>query len=752
MGGKRLDHLTEKDHALRTRLLFNDNWLFLPAAAGPERPDADFEPVTLPHTNIIVPHHNFDNRDYQFISTYRKRFRLPQPPDGRRIYVEFDGAMIACAVSLNGHALGDHEGGFTPFSFELTPYLNETGDNLLVVSLDSTERPDIPPYGGVVDYLTFGGIYRDIWLRYVDPCEITDVFVQPQNVLGSDLKLGFDIRLVNRHPESFTGRMRIAVADAQGRHLARYESGFQINANDSVSVNGHFDYSDFAAPIALWSLDNPVLYHLEVGIARESGDVLRPLDGVRVRFGFREAVFRQDGGFYLNGQRVKLFGLNRHQTYPYIGAAAPARLQRRDADIIKYELGCNIVRTSHYPQSPHFLDRCDEIGLLVFEEIPGWQHIGDDDWQGISLRDVEAMIVRDRNHPSIVLWGVRINESWDNAAFYTRTNDLARRLDPTRQTGGVRFFMESEFLEDVFTFNDFSNDVREPLHTPHLVTEFNGHMFPTKSWDGEDRQLEHALRHARIQNKQMGMERVAGAIGWCAFDYNTHAEFGSGDRICYHGVMDIFRLPKFAAYFYGSQIAPQQRVVLRAATFWTMGDRSEGGIDPLVIFSNCDEVEVYTGDKLFGRFQPDRETYPHLPHPPFTVRGLGLLWGGRDFEDLRLLGYLDGQIVAEQRMAAGGLPDSLLLTLDDTELRADGADMTRLAFRIVDKYGNRLPYTNQVVSLELDGPAELIGENPFAIMGGQAALYVKARHEPGKVTIRAVTPRLPPAQVALEIK
>lgn len=737
---------------MRTRLLFNDDWLFLPAEVSADRPDADFTPVTLPHSNIILPHHNFDNQDYQFTSTYRKRFRLPQPRAGRQVTVEFDGAMIACTVSLNGHTLGDHEGGFTPFSFDITPYLNESGDNLLTVHLDSSERPDIPPYGGVVDYLTFGGIYRDVWLRYTDPCEIRDLFVQPQNVLSDDLRLGFDIHLANRHPRGITGRARIAVTDAAGQYLARREVSFQVSAGGSAALSGQFDRADFAAPPALWSLDEPALYDFEVSIAREdSGGALTLLDSVRVRFGFREARFSDDGSFYLNGQPLKLIGLNRHQTYPYIGAAAPARLQRRDADIVKFELGCNIVRTSHYPQSPHFLDRCDEIGLLVFEEIPGWQHIGDDDWQGISLRDVEAMIVRDRNHPSIVLWGVRINESWDNTAFYTRTNELAHQLDPTRQTGGVRFFMESEFLEDVYTFNDFSNDVREPLHTPHLVTEFNGHMFPTKVWDGEDRLLEHALRHARIQNKQMGMARVAGAIGWCAFDYNTHAEFGSGDRICYHGVMDIFRLPKYAAHFYGSQISPRQRVVLQAATAWTMGDRSEGGIDPLVIFSNCDEVEVYTGGTLFKRFKPDTENYPHLPHPPFTVRGLGLLWGGRSFDDLRLVGYINGEAVAEQRMAAGGLPSALLLTLDDAELRADGADMTRLAFSIVDKYGSRLPFTNQIVSFELAGPAELIGENPFAVMGGQAALYVKAQRQPGTVTIRATTPRLPPAEVTLTL-
>jgi beta-galactosidase len=427
-------------------------------------------------------------------------------------------------------------------------------------------------------------------------------------------------------------------------------------------------------------------------------------------------------------------------------------LQRQDADILKHELGCNIVRTSHYPQSPHFLDRCDEIGLLVFEEIPGWQHIGDNDWQGISQRDVQAMIERDRNHPSIVLWGVRINESPDDEAFYTATNALAHRLDPTRQTGGVRNFRESQFLEDVFTYNDFSNTVLEPNHTPYMITEFNGHMFPTKSWDQEERLIEHALRHARIQDKQFGIQAISGAIGWCAFDYNTHVEFGSGDRICYHGVMDIFRLPKYAAYFYESQIAPEQRVVLRAATVWSMGDRSEGGNDPLVIFSNCDEIEVFVGSYGHGRFQPDRENFPNLPHPPYQIRGLAIhsTWGVEN-ADLRLVGYLKGQKVAEQRIAARGLPHALELKADFTELNADGADMTRLVFRIVDEYRNRLPYTNQVVSFEIDGPADLIGENPFALMGGQAALYVKARHEPGTVTIHATTPRLDAASVTIAI-
>jgi beta-galactosidase len=730
---------------LRTVLPFNTNWLFCPEEVAHEEPDSRFDRVTLPHTNIVLPHHNFDNAEYQFVSTYRKRFSLPQHQPRLRVYVDFDGAMIAAVVYLNGHKLGEHLGGYTPFSFELTEHLIE-GENVLTVHLDSTERPDIPPYGFVVDYLTFGGIYRDVTLRIVEPCHITNVFVKPQNVLTASPRVDVDIALKNQGDSDQSGILQVVLKDGDGQVLATAPNvAVMVPAEGKTVAVALFDS---VSGITCWSLDNPALYMLEVTLT--SGETA--LDRHIVRFGFRETEFRQDGGFYLNGKRLDLIGLNRHQTYPYIGAAAPARLQRQDADILKYELGLNLVRTSHYPQSVHFIDRCDEIGLLVFEEIPGWQHIGDKEWQALSLRDVRAMIERDRNHPSIILWGVRINESADNEAFYTATNALAHELDPTRQTGGVRYFQDSQFLEDVFTFNDFSNTIVEPKHIPHLVCEFNGHMFPTKSWDHEEQVVEHALRHARIQDKQLGMNQVAGAIGWCAFDYNTHKEFGSGDRICYHGVMDIFRLPKYAAYFYVSQVSPQQRVVLQGATIWSLGDRRGDNYEWLFVFSNCEAIEVFVGDEKLGRFEPDHSEFPHLPHPPYQIRlsGPHMTWG-KKLPDLRLVGYLDGQAIAEHRVAADSLPHALTLKADFDSLQADGMDMTRLVFKIVDRFGNPLPYVNQVVTFEIDGPAELLGENPFALMGGQAALYLRAGHTPGTATVRATTPRLEPVAVSITL-
>lgn len=721
---------------MRKRSLFNNDWLFAADRLDLSVPDEQFESITLPHTNKTFPHHNFDNRDYQFVSTYRKRFNLSIKNEEQLVLLEFDGIMLACTIYLNGEWIGEHLGGYINFSVNITSSLND-GENVLMVYVDSNERTDIPPYGHLVDYLTFGGIYRDVYLTFVNPTFIENIFIKTSNVLDNP-QLTCDIRLNNFIPDLV---LRVILLDQFGNELT--ETHYSVE-KETISL-----VVEALPDVELWSLDKPTLYTLRVSLSIDE----KVIDSTSSRFGFREAMFHQDGGFHLNGERIQLFGLNRHQTYPYIGAAAPPRLQRQDADIIKYELACNIVRTSHYPQSPYFLDRCDEIGLLVFEEITGWQHIGDQKWQDICLNELKTMIERDRNHPSIILWGVRVNESGDNDEFYSQTNALAHHLDPTRQTGGVRCIRDSSFLEDVFTYNDFSNTVLEPNEQPYLITEFAGHMFPTKSWDHEERLIGHALLHAKIHDLQIGNDKISGAIGWCAFDYATHIEFGSGDRICYHGVMDIFRLPKWAAYFYKSQQPPSKQIVLQAATHWTMGDRSKGGNNPLTVFSNCDEIEVMIGEIHVGKFAPDWDTYPNLAHPPFTVHGLDQYsaWGQRKFYDLRLIGFIEGETVAEHWISSNRLPKNLELTTDTDRLYADGADMTRLIFRITDQFGNPLPYAIKVVTFELEGNVELIGDNPFPLIGGQAALFVKARHQAGTVVVHAHAPELPSASVSLEI-
>lgn len=729
---------------IRTIEELRTDWLYIPkdypAAARRKCDESRFRKVSIPHTNIELPYHNFSEQEHCFVSWYRRHIRVPKHAKHRRVFLDFGAVMIAATVFVNGRQVGqEHKGGYTPFSVDITDHVEPGADNVIAVRVDSTERTDIPPFGFVVDYLTFGGIYRDVQLRIVDPLYIRNVIARPRDVLAERKGLDVIVQLVNTGEADRTVGISATLKGPDGKTIRTVRDTATVLAGQEATDAGL--KFDSLPGIKLWDLDTPTLYTLTMQVEDD--------DAVTTRIGFRTAEFREDGSFYLNDRPIKLRGLNRHQTYPYIGQAAPARLQRRDAEILKQELACNIVRTSHYPQSPHFLDACDELGLLVLEEIPGWQHIGDEAWKEISLRDVRAMIERDANHPSIILWGVRINESRDDHDFYIRTNELARRLDPTRQTGGIRNFFQSELLEDVFTMNDFGYDLTRPVAPRYLNTEFNGHMFPTKTFDQEERVKQHVLRYAHIYNQINGM-KSAGGIGWCAFDYNTHAVFGSGDRICYHGVMDIFREPKFAAWFYAAHHDPARKIVLEPATYWKMGDKSGGGVEPLIVLSNCDEIEVFVGDKSRGRFKPAREQYPNLERPPFIVEKLGHTWGGQ-WQPLRVVGYIGGKAVAEKRISNDGIPRKLIMAADHASLVADGADMTRISLRITDEFDNILPFAMEPVQIDIDGPGEIVGDNPFPMPGGRGAVFVRARRKAGTITVTATAPRLKPQKVRIKV-
>ncbi|WP_204664869.1 glycoside hydrolase family 2 protein [Fusibacter tunisiensis] len=355
--------------------------------------------------------------------------------------------------------------------------------------------------------MTYGGLYREAYLEVLPKQHIDTVFVH--TALGNDTSATLNLEIaLNAFFKPMTVHVELAsVQDDKTVALGP----IAINSQETTHI---FQ----VASVQLWSLDTPNLYYLR--LKEESGELLK-----EIRFGFRRIEVVRDG-IFLNGERIKIRGLNRHQSYPYAGYAMPKSAQVLDEDILKWELGVNSVRTSHYPQSHHFVDRCDELGLLVFMEIPGWQHIGDSEWQSIAVNQVSEMVVQYRNHPSIFLWGVRINESQDNTEFYTATNKKVHELDPTRVTGGVRYTRKSELLEDVYTFNDFyhSGDnagiqpkkkVTSNRNAPYLVTEFNGHMYPTKSFDDEGHRLEHALRHARVLDALYESNEVLGGLCIC---------------------------------------------------------------------------------------------------------------------------------------------------------------------------------------------------------------------------------------------
>lgn len=724
----------------------NRNWRFSSLRAQNDTAldfdDARFEQVTIPHTNKKLPWHGFDEKSYEFVSIYRRKFQLPPEARGRHVFVDFDGAMTASTVWINGQRLGEYKGGYTPFSFDLTQHIDWSGENVLAVELDSTERPDIPPFGGEIDYLTFGGIYRDVRLRLVQSNYIENIFAKPRDVLTDHPKVDVTCFIGQLSSQTSPLTLEAELRDGDrvlahaGKTLAPGRTfGAEPMANE-VSL-------DNFGPVRRWDLKDPNLYTVVVRL-KQSDAVI---DEDRRRIGFRVARFT-DHGFELNGTALKLRGLDHHQTFPFVGQAMPARVQRRDAHILKRELKCNIVRTSHYPQSPDFLDACDELGLLVFEEIPGWQHVGDEQWQALAIDNVRRMVRRDWNHPAVILWGVRINESRDYHDFYTKTNAVAHELDPTRQTGGVRYFQESEFLEDVFTMNDFGFPLKPPNHPLYLNTEFVGHTYPTKMYDTAERLAEHIRRHARVHNQIASSPQYAGGLGWCAFDYDTHEEFGSGDRVCYHGVSDIFRLPKPAGHFYQSQCDPAEEIVLQPAFLWSAADDYSQAMETALICSNCEHLKLYVGDRLLIEADPDRAQFGNLPHPPFTVN----LKTGRKNATLRIEGYIAGKKVIEKKYSHSGIDRQFLIAADDTSLVADGADSTRVVMRIGDEFGNLQRYSTAAIALSIDGPAEIVGDNPFSLVGGGGAIWIRARLEGGTAILKATHPALGTKEIQFRIE
>ncbi len=559
----------------------------------------DDQIVHIPHANKELPFNNVNEKDYQFISSYEKVLEVEKKKNKRYI-LRFEAVMTYAEVYVNETLVGSHKGGYTPFQFDVTEEL-KTGENKIFVKVDSTERKDIPPFGFVIDFLCYGGIYREVYLieqevNFIDQAHISTDGHHLQTKVYFDVKKQKEVTL------------KFVVKDGD-EVVETWEEKTQLDEKEHISTQ-HLHF-------VKWTLDNPKLYTMEIYM----DDVLSFTD----RFADRQIEMTEEG-FFLNKKHIKLYGVNRHQSFPYVGYAMPENAQKKDADILKFDLGVNVVRSSHYPPSKHFLDRCDEIGLLVFNEIPGWQHIGNEEWQKVAVQNTYEMIYRDYNHPSIFIWGTRINESPDNDMFYKNTYEMARSLDTTRPIGGVRNFKGSNLIEDVYTYNDFvhrgNNEGLEPAKkvakkaTPYLVTEFNGHMFPTKGVDDESHRVEHAKRHLNVQNDNFKNDAVSGAIGWCMFDYNTHKDFGSGDRICYHGVMNMFRSPKYAAGVYRSQ--SDHAPFIQILGNLNVGEHAASEIKELMILTNADAIKFYINKDYIGEFYPT-DKWESLPHSPIII-------------------------------------------------------------------------------------------------------------------------------------
>jgi beta-galactosidase len=754
---------------------FNAGWLFGPYSDGSEQPgfdDGAYAPVTLPHTAAPLSWRDWDPASWERPWTYRKHFGAPPGHDGQRVFLDVGAAMTHATVTLNGTQVADHIGGYLPFSTEITAPLRPEG-NVLAVRLDSAFNLNVPPDRPApepttsVDYWQPGGLYRDVRLRVVPRVFLADVFAKPVQVLDPDARQVV-VQVTVDAAAGITGPAHVTTALLDGdREITSARVPFAIT---EVSGSGQVTVSATLSgltDVSLWDTGHPKLYTVLTRLVLDDG----PVHEHRVRTGFREARFTLDG-FFLNGRRVKLFGADRHQFFPFAGGAMPGRVQARDAEIMRRELNCTMVRCSHYPQAEAFFDACDELGLMAWEEAPGWGYLGDDAWKALAYRDIGEMIVRDRNHPSIIVWGARLNETPNDTAFYTSTNELAHALDDSRPTAGAMAGMRltTDYQQDVFGEDDYSSvkgpdGLKEPVlqppvtgvGRPYLVSEavgtLSGPAIYYRRTDDQSVQQGQATAHARVHDLAASDDRYCGLLAWSGFDYPS----GSGNQyrgVKYTGVVDLFRIPKPGAAIYQAQADPRVRPVIAPAFYWDFGPQSPvSALPAAMICANLDRLEVYVGGGHFATLTPDRASYPHLAYPPSFADFRAV--DGSGHPELRIDGYLGDEKVASRCWSGDPAGDVLALAADHDEIDADGADATRCEFRAADRYGAPRPYVTGQVTLAVEGPATLVGESPFdlAAAGGAGAVWIRSRPgEPGTVTVRASHPGLGRAVTRIRVR
>jgi beta-galactosidase len=446
-------------------------------------------------------------------------------------------------------------------------------------------------------------------------------------------------------------------------------------------------------------------------------------------------------------------GTNRHQEYPYLGNALSDNAQYRDALLIK-QAGFNVVRLSHYPQAEAFMDACDELGILTIAAIPGWQFFGDSLFVLNAYQNARDLIRRDRNHPCVVFWELSLNESGMPNYFMEKMHAIAQEESP-----------ESKLLTCGWTnkFYDVWIPARQHGKTPNYWKNYQGRapLFTGEygDWeyfaqdaglnqagyanlksdertsrqlrgDGEKRMLQQALNFQEAYNDNLRNPHL-GDANWLMFDYNR----GYSPIIESSGVADLFRLPKFAYYFYQSQQSPNGFVkpMVKVASFWN----GKSDAHSIKVYSNCDEVALYLNNKLVERKKPSTDlSSDQLTHPPFVFALSAFVPG-----TLKAVGYIRGKAVATEQVTTASTAAQLLVeaALNGKALKADGSDVIVLHATVCDQAGHPVSDSQAEVRFELVGEGQLIGANPVQAEAGIASILLKAGETPGNLVVRAMS-------------
>jgi len=739
-----------------TKITFNDGWKFYridPHTDPPENchlpsfNDSAWDDIRIPHTPRIEP--LVVNDQWQGDCWYRKTFTLPETYKDRILFLKFEAALNEATIWLNREQVAEHLGGFLPFSVDLTGKIAWNEPNVIAVKLNNEDNPVTGPKPlATLDFNTYGGIYRDVTLISKEPLYITDanheqivagggIFFRTEDVTAKSARLIASTHVRNRSDKTQAVQVVYSLYDqAQQKVLSFRTAAGEIPAKGDLTLTAE----EILTQPALWSPQSPHLYKLEVELL--TNGVVRDREELKV--GIRDIKITNEG-LWLNGEKTFLRGVNRHQEYPYIGYALSNNAQYRDAYLIK-EAGFDYIRSAHYPLSPAFLDACDELGILLLDPILGWQYFGDEAFEEFALASCRQLIRRDRNHACILAWELSINESWMPDSFMDQTRVISREEFPVTNCYNAGW-MKSDAYDIYIEARQHRKGV-DPTK-PLIVSEYGDWEyyaqnagFNQDSWadlkseergsrqprgSGEKRLLQQARNLQESHNDNLSTHAFADGY-WVMFDYNR----GYSDDLEFSGILDIFRLPKYGAWFYRSQLDPSVENVLFIASEWQPGV-SEG----VRVFSNAEEVELYLNGELVERRKPDTDAISgNLNHPPFSF-GVNCT----ESSVLEAIGYINGKEVSREKLATAGSPETIRLfcPFQGKKPEAGCNDVLFVYAEIRDAAGTVIPHNGLPVTFTVEGDAEIIGEQTVEAEAGIAAILIRIGEKRSTVKIKTVS-------------
>lgn len=762
----------------------NVAWRFYKGAVdgafAKEFDDSQWGMVSLPHGIEYLPTEASGCINYQGEVWYRKHFMPDEKMKGKKLFIHFEAIMGKSKVWINGHLLKEHFGGFLPVIAEITNYLKWGEDNVITVLADNSNDPLFPPGKpqNMLDFSYFGGIYRDCWLVVHNKVFITDPNFEDE-VAGGGLLVAFDklsdkqadillkVHIRNSEKRYFSGVVEFELLQADGSREAIRSVDVKIEEGKA----GIFVEKIVLANPKLWSPEFPYLYNLNVRIKDKNGKVV---DGYRRRIGIRSIEFKGQDGFWLNGKAYEkpLIGANRHQDFAVVGNALANSIHWRDAKKLR-DVGLKVIRNAHYPQDPAFMDACDELGLFVIVNTPGWQFWNETPiFEQRVYNDIRNMVRRDRNHASVWLWEPILNETWYPDYFAKNVKNIVHEEFPYPYcyTGCDSKAKGSEYFPVLFG-HPITGDDRWALK--HLdskktyftrewgdnVDDWNSHNSPSRvnrDW-GETAMLIQAQHYAKPEYKytcydalyNTSRQHVGGCL-WHSFDHQR----GYHPDPFYGGLMDVFRQPKYSYYMFMAQ-RDVQKSDLIAETGPMVHIAHEmtpfSGKD-VTVYSNCEEVRltVFEGGTQY-HYKKNKER-KGMPSPVITFKDVFNFMDDKAMSrqgkqnDVFILaeGIINGEVVAKHKVAPARRPSKLLLWVDNegVDLIADGSDFVTIVAAIADKNGNIKRLNNYFVKFQIEGEGRLLGSdkvmaNPRPVVWGTAPVLVQATTNAGIIKVTA---------------